>query len=318
MRKFIKEILSFLVRYSGLHLVISNTYAKNKVAIILYHDITRDKLQQHLGYLSKYYNFITLDLLVQAIHEESWKDIPSKSLVITFDDGHRGNFQLLEVLKKYEVTPTSYLCSHLINSNRKFWWNVCKEEQIYLLKTYSNGERQLLLGQWYNYTPVKQYPDQERETLSLDELVAMQDYVDFQSHSCYHPILTSCSDEECQQEIFESGKEIERITGKAVKHFSFPNGNYSQREIDLIKEAGYRSARTTELGWNDLTTDPYKLKIVGIADNSSTNFLAMQLSGITHIIWRILNRFFGGLVSVLVLTAPYPDLQVPFLNTVFG
>jgi len=48
----------------------------------------------------------------------------------------------------------------------------------------------------------------------------------------------------------------------------------------LLKEAGYISGRTIDLGWNDLNTDPFRLKISGVSDGASINWVAAQLSGV--------------------------------------
>jgi peptidoglycan/xylan/chitin deacetylase (PgdA/CDA1 family) len=117
----------------------------------------------------------------------------------------------------------------------------------------------------------------------------MVSLVDFGAHSRYHPVLTKCSDSECREEIFLSKEEVERYTGRGCKHFSYPNGDFSEREKDLIKQAGYRSARTTVAGWNVPGVDPFELKVLEVADNASLNWMIFQISGIA---WYLKNRIF--------------------------
>ena len=64
------------------------------MVIISYHNPKPKIFKKHIEYLKKNYNFISLDKLVDAIHNKDWSAIPSKSLVITIDDGWKENYLL--------------------------------------------------------------------------------------------------------------------------------------------------------------------------------------------------------------------------------
>lgn len=300
MSRIFKELMCFAIRYSCIPLLMRNIFARNKVTIAVYHDLKADILDRHLKYLSKRYNFITLDLLVNAIYSKNWENIPQKSLIITLDDGHKGNFDLLEVFKKYNIKPTIYLCSQIIDTNRQFWFKVqgvdCKS-----LKSYSDIERLKYLNKNFGFTLYKEYSIEERNTLNSNEIMAMKDFVDFQSHSSFHPVLTTCTDDECKKEIFQSKEDIETSLGIECKHFSYPNGDYTEREAELVKKAGYLSARTIDIGWNDVNTNPYKLKAMMITDDASINLLAAQLSGITQFGRYLIKGSLSGKYPTIVL-----------------
>jgi peptidoglycan/xylan/chitin deacetylase (PgdA/CDA1 family) len=284
-----KEIIGITIRYSGILFIIRNSYAKRKVAIIVYHDPQPDILDKHLTYLSKRYNYITLDKLVNAIYSQHWEDIPPKSLIITLDDGHKGNFQLVEIFQKHKVTPTIYLCSQLIDTNRHFWF---KEKNITSrhYKRLKNNVRLHLLNKQIAFSPKKEFQDHERQSLNKKEIIAMKNFVSFQSHSAFHPVLTTCTFNECKEEIFRSKKDIETMIGNDCTHFSYPNGDYTEREIALLKEAGYLSSRTTDIGWNHLNTDPFKLRILGVSDNISVNWFTAELTGLPIYMKHLFNR----------------------------
>jgi hypothetical protein len=55
----------------------------------------------------------------------------------------------------------------------------------------------------------------------------------------------------------------------------------------LVRRAGYRSARTIDIGWNTKWTDPFRLKVLGTEDDASINRLAADLTGITGYLARV-------------------------------
>jgi peptidoglycan/xylan/chitin deacetylase (PgdA/CDA1 family) len=130
----------------------------------------------------------------------------------------------------------------------------------------------------YEYTREKEYT--ARQMLNLSEIRDMNSFVDFQSHSKFHPILIHCDDEECWREMEQSKLALEKLVGKEIRHFSYPNGDYKKREIFYAKECGYQSCRSTDVGWNDIHSDPNRLKAMGIEDNATLNTLVGQVSGL--------------------------------------
>jgi hypothetical protein len=54
-----------------------------------------------------------------------------------------------------------------------------------------------------------------------------------------------------------------------LDQFAYPNGDYSEREMGFVKEAGFASARTCDPGWNDARSDRFRLKGICIDDEAS-------------------------------------------------
>lgn len=287
------------LRYSGIYYLIRTFISKNKVSIVLYHDPKPEIFYEHIKFLSKNYNFIPLDLLVDAIHSKDWSNIPSNSLVVTIDDGHSGNFKLLSTIKNFDVKPTIYCCSSIVGTNKHFWWKEINFSRLQYYKELPNRVRLTELSLEYSFKNTNVY--NMRQSLSHDEIKEMKQYVSFQSHTRYHPILTCCDNDELNTEINDSMQEIESITDRECIHFCYPNGDYNNEVINYVKTAGYKSARTIDVGWNDLSTDPYKLKITGISDNASLHQVVAQLTGITMFIRYALNGNFKGFYKSIIL-----------------
>ena len=280
LKRLFKELLAVVIRYCGVALFIRELYAGKKVSVLLYHDPSPEIVDKHLAYLVRRYTFITLDALVNAIYSKDWSSVPERSLVITLDDGFKRNFELLEIFRKYRVVPTLYICSQVVNTNRRFWFKTPGIDSDALAEQLSNRERVEFLRDRHDFENIKEYSDEERMALNLDEIAVMKDFVDLQSHTRFHPVLSTCLDDECGEEIRQSKEEVEKMTGKECQHFSYPNGVYTEREVELVRRAGYKSARTTDVGWNTMNTDPYKLKITGTSDDASISMLVAHMSGV--------------------------------------
>lgn len=280
MRNFLKYIVACVVCLSGIPLLIREWVCRHRVAILLYHDAKPETFAKHIAYLSRYYMFISLDTLVSAIQQKDFSPIPPKSVMITIDDGHVGNFELLQIFKQYQIRPTLYVCTQIINTHRHFWFKIegqSKSEKE-RLKRLSNVERLAHLKNTADFEPEKVYPD--RQALSIAEIREMSEEVDFQPHTQFHSILPRCTDVECKQEILGSKSDLESLLETECRHFSYPNGDYTEREIEIVKAGGFRSARTTEIGWNALDTPPYQLKVIPITDDAGLTLFRAELTTI--------------------------------------
>ncbi len=64
------------------------------------------------------------------------------------------------------------------------------------------------------------------------------------AHTMTHPRLPKVSDGTAGKEITESKKYLEKVTGKQVSSFCYPGGSYKARHVRMVREAGFRYART--------------------------------------------------------------------------
>lgn len=279
------RLLCMIISWVGLHHLVRLLIARNRTTIVLYHDPEPDVFEQHISYLTKKYTIITLQELVAFLNDPVVK-LPKYSLVITFDDGHRGNHLLLNTIKKHGLKPTIFACSGIVGTNRKYWFRL-EGLNVQHLKKMDHELRLRSLSEVAGFSPGKNYSDNDRQAINTEELLEMQEFVDFQSHTRFHPILSTCTDETARAEINESRHELNKLVRNPVLHFAYPNGDYSLREIRMLKEAGYISARTTDVGWNSRRTNPFKLKITGVNDRGSLEVLKAELTGIPGYLYNI-------------------------------
>lgn len=69
------------------------------------------------------------------------------------------------------------------------------------------------------------------------------------SHSVTHPYLTAQTDVQLAAELRDSKATLERIIGAPVESFSSPYGDYDPRVIQAIRDAGYTSHRSVDVGY---------------------------------------------------------------------
>jgi hypothetical protein len=156
-KKEIQNILGFLVRYTGIFKLMRLLEGYNAPLIINYHDPSPDIFRTHVRYLSKRFTFITLDELVNALKDKDLTFLPPKPIVFTFDDGHKGNFDLLDIFKEYNIRPTIYVCSGIVNTSRKFWFKAVSNPQP--LKQLIHDQRIKVLKSDFNFELKDEHKD---------------------------------------------------------------------------------------------------------------------------------------------------------------
>jgi peptidoglycan/xylan/chitin deacetylase (PgdA/CDA1 family) len=281
----LRKIPFLLLRLTGIPFFVREVIQRKKVTIVLFHDISSDRVDMHLRVLRSKYNIISLQDYVRAKEAGRVDELPPKSLIITLDDGHKSNYELKPLLERYDVPATIFLCSGIVDTKRHFWWyhKIGNDYSLKDLKNIPNKERlEILRG--FGFEETKEFDD--REALSKNEIEDMKLMVDFQSHTVFHPVLPNCATEEAYKEISQSKKDLEERYGLKIYALSYPNGDYSDREISIAKKEGYTCGITVDVGFNSQDTDIFKLKRFSIRDGADINELLVKASGI----WRYLKK----------------------------
>jgi hypothetical protein len=242
--------------------------------------------------------------------------------VITFDDGYKDNYiYAYPILKKYDVPATIFLATGYIDNKKVFWTTKLKYalgktnlEEIevegigrYPLRSIEDRGNSLYLI----IKKLKTLPEEEKcrivdklltllnvelpHHLFVDRMLSWQeiremseDGIDFGAHTVNHPILTNISLSEAEREIVQSKKEIEEKISKEVRHFAYPNGEFNDDIINLVKKSGFLSAVTTIHRLLPPLPYPYKLERIG--PFGSLRKVKFHLSGL----YQDLRRIIGG------------------------
>lgn len=249
---------------------------RKRVTVICYHKIIPDSFEKQVKYISKKYNVIDLDMLLKILNGEI--KIPPKSLLITFDDGHVNNYKLLGIFKDYGIKPVIFLTSALIGTKTQFWFKLPFESHKAKesLKLISDSERRTYIKQHFGEDQEESHPS----ALTFPMIREMLLYVDFQSHTVDHPCLNKCTCEESKYQIEQSKVMIESFTKKKVYAIAYPNGDYTEREIEISRNLGYQMGFTSKIGFVSSRTAPFEIPRLSINDVNDFHEFILRITGI--------------------------------------
>jgi len=285
-----RNLAFFLIRITALPFLMREIWQRRKVTILAYHDLRPETADRYFTCLKSLYNVIALKDYVKARQTGTIEKLPPKSLILTLDDGHKANYALQEVIKKHKIPITIVLCSGIVGTTRHFWFkHVPDRRNLKRLKGLADKERLTILAQ-SGFEERQEFGCQD--ALADHEIDEMKPIVDFQSHTIFHPILPRCTDERAIKEIYESKKELEKKYGLDIYAICYPNGDYTEREISMAKNAGYECGLTLDAGFNSQHTDLFRLKRTCISDDAGINEVVVKASG------------FWGYLRKLLLNCP--------------
>ncbi|MCW5620729.1 MAG: polysaccharide deacetylase family protein [Burkholderiales bacterium] len=218
------------------------------VSILMYHQVGRfkrpkahrslycdvDRFAAQMAYL-KYagYRVLSLEQARLGLFQEG--DLPPRSVVLTFDDGYQ-NFAdyAWPILRRHGFTATVFLVS-------------------------------TALGRQAPWLSQEEAPLMDASTIRM----LRAEGASFGSHTRTHRRLSTLSEEEMHDEIFNSRIEIEQLLGEPVPDFCYPYGDYDRRSRDLVIEAGYRTGLTCIRGSANVSDNAYELtrKAISYGDN---------------------------------------------------
>ena len=103
------------------------------------------------------------------------------------------------------------------------------------------------------------------------------------AHTISHPILLTLPDEAARGEIEGSRQALQKITGREIRAFAYPNGkpgeDYTRRDRDLVESLGFETAPSTTWGAATAASDRFQLPRFTPWDRSPERWLARLLLG---------------------------------------
>ena len=277
----------WIVAHSGGPWIVRRTLQRTRATILVYHDPEPETIEAHLAFLQSRYTIVPLHDIVAWLRRES-DSIPPRALAITLDDGWAGNYRLEGVFRAHGVVPTLFVCTQIIGTSRRFWWRAVPPAVAPELKRLDDRARLERLAE-VGFREEDETDDRP-SALTANEVQAMQEWADVQSHTRFHPVLPRCDESRAWCEIRGSLEDLRGRVDTEVDALAYPNGDWTPREVEMARLAGYRCAVTIDEGLVRAGDSPYTLRRVGVTDAASLNELAARASCI-HVAVRDVLRF---------------------------
>ena len=233
--------------------------------------------------------------LGQAVALREAGRLPPRALCITFDDGYADNATVaLPILQRHGLAATFFVATGFLDGGRM--WNDSVIENLRRspreaadlaalglgsLPLRSTAERRAAIEAVL--PRIKYRPLDAREPLlqavaeaagrpplpddlmmSSAQVRALADAgMEIGGHTVRHPILTELPDDAAVAEIRNGRDHLQRITGRAVEVFAYPNGgpdrDYDHRHVAMVRSLGFSAAVSTATGVVGRDADPFQL-----------------------------------------------------------
>lgn len=267
--------------------------------------VSTETFRRHCEMLHKAYDVVSLETAMYFLSGE--RKVKRPLAVITFDDGYLDFYEeAFPVLNEFGLSATVFLPTGCIGQDKplahdRLYWLLKQtfEKQIpienALLKAGMEGKRakefaasknRLKLTEAFVYLPndlrekvinklEKELGDfgvYPREYRLLDwEMICEMSRkgIGFGGHTANHVVLTLENESAMENEIFASKRELERHLNREIVSFAYPNGEYNAKIRQIIADAGYKIAVTTEKRINGQGADLLALGRISLCEEST-------------------------------------------------
>lgn len=235
-----RKIIAIILYYMGI-LIHKN---RMRILSLYFHNPSPEAFERIVKWaIKKNYTFIDRKTFLDWVSGK--RQLESKAVYFSFDDGWKGNMKLIPVIEKYNVPITIFIPVFPL-SEGNYWWE-------YVLKEYGSYKKVNEVKTWCyddflaEIERIKSYMKIERSAMTMEELKAINKHplIDIQSHSYTHLILTKLPIEVLVKELHNSKFYLEKLLEKKIDSFSYPNGSFTDREITAVGKY-YDYAFTTE------------------------------------------------------------------------
>jgi peptidoglycan/xylan/chitin deacetylase (PgdA/CDA1 family) len=197
--------------------------------------VSRQRFRAVIRNLREHYRPISLsELLNCREHGRMW---PARTVVVTFDDGYRDNYEYAgPILAEFKVPATFFATVDAIGTECVMPWDENLQQRV----------------PWMTWSQVRELHAQGFE---------------IGSHTLTHPDLGQVRGPRAWEEISKSKTRLEDALGARVSLFAYPFGgkrNFCEENRELVRQAGYRCCCSALEGFVTLKSDPFNLRRISV------------------------------------------------------
>lgn len=280
-------------------------------AILMYHSVMPDpaahadslggiihsetEFRAQMELLCRDYHPISLDEVVGSL--DSRKQLPKRSVAVTFDDGYADNAEVaMPILNRLGIPATFYVTVHCVEQRKLPWpsrlrfafrktklpqwtdacgksWNLKdseSRERAYLAACddgcrLSGSLQEDFVRQLEEQLGASAPPDLSSLMMSYDQIRSLAGHGHIVgSHTMTHPNLAYLKEDQARTELAKSKRYLERELKASIRHFSYPcpalSPHWNAQTVAQSRSVGYDSAVTTNGGITRCGDNPLALK----------------------------------------------------------
>jgi peptidoglycan/xylan/chitin deacetylase (PgdA/CDA1 family) len=297
--------LDGILRRSPAQLAFSRRTTK-RLTVLAYHGVDHpEAFRRQLDYLVQRTQPVSLDQVAAAMAGRG--ELPPRSVLLTFDDGHRSVLEAgLPLLRERGLPAVAFVVVGLLDGDEPFWW--AEAEQLLArggladgyhglgpaalvrrLKAVDDGERLAVLAELRRTarSPAPRMPQLRRDELALLEAGG----VAVENHTVSHPCLPRCDDAKATAEVQRAHSTLRAVLGREPRAFAYPNGDWDTRSEAALRDAGYALGFLFDHRVNrPAPADPLRLSRVRVNSWTGLDRFATIVSGLHPALHHALGR----------------------------
>lgn len=236
---------------------------------------------EHMRFLKTNYDLISINDINMG---SAWQG-DRNAVIITFDDGYEDVYlRALPILCDYDIPATCFISTENIDSGEENWtdqivrgvfqpnkyndnfgfsyqdlncnWPADSLEnriKLYscIRRTYrqcNKHQKKMLRNKVLEWAGLPLKARESRRIMNRDEILNLSTVkgLTIGGHTVTHPYLSFLDSNELKWEVQASKNTIEEIIHNDISIFAYPFGDYSNKVIEAVKEAGYQMAVTSD------------------------------------------------------------------------
>lgn len=269
--------------------------ARVGATVLLYHDLGLDDepeeawqivrgsdFRAQVAYLRRHYEVVDMDCAWAWLRGE--RDLPKPPVVLTFDDGLRGNYlHLLPLVRELSIPVLIYVSTEHIETQQSYWfdrlanalqgdraivldlmaWNMGRFEVTHRPGALRWAQIQRVLSATKHVDPawhcavaqeVERQAGVDAEnpvgplrpmTLEMLQAVAQEPLITLGVHTHGHELLTQLSPEQIRATLQTCRDRLLQWTGRDAVHVAYPSGFHDERTRAEVASMGFATATTT-------------------------------------------------------------------------